>query len=448
MKKNTSYIIILFLLGLLGFASQYLLNIYLAHRLSLEIFGEYSLAMKTMELIVCLTLFGTDVGSVCYLSKYLLANNEATIQDYIAWNIKLVGLNVLILRILVWILFLGMLGLQLSGHNTMKDYPLIVFVLWVTPFAVSCKLLNSFLLSYNIVFSALFLNNVLIYLIEFLFFIGIFELLHHHPAFVLLAIILAGAYSIVSIISSAKLTKEARHFIYMGFKQLRTTSLRSHDWFPKSGKIILNSIIFLFICSLDLFIIRFFSPNYHDVSYYAAVLSITSILGLVPKNLYQKIKPTMAFELTTPSGRMELQKKLNDTNKIVFIIMTLLAAGIIVFSIPLLMLFGAHYTHAHTALIILTIGTWYTGLNQISGVILLYADFEELALNLALFELFLIFLFTVPATYFYGINGTATATALVYMINGVICSITVKRKLGIQNMIIPGYIKTTVPPLQ
>src|SRR3990167_470863 len=83
--------LLLFAIAIFSFFGSYLLSAYLARHLSIYVYADYNIAIKFLDLVVTLILFGSDTGSVCYLSKYLLNHQKQSIQDYIVWNVKLVG---------------------------------------------------------------------------------------------------------------------------------------------------------------------------------------------------------------------------------------------------------------------------------------------------------------------------------------------------------------------
>ncbi len=147
MKSETRFLFFLFAVAVVGFLVQYGLNVYLARHLSAEIYGDYTIAIKSLGILVSLALFGTDMGSQCFLSKYLRAHQAISAEHYIAWNIKLISISFLFARLLALISFTVMIGLHFFGVKDIHQYPMVIFVLWVTPFAAAFQLLSNFLLS-------------------------------------------------------------------------------------------------------------------------------------------------------------------------------------------------------------------------------------------------------------------------------------------------------------
>lgn len=439
-NKNT---FLLFLLSVIGFICCYLLNGYLAHHLNIYLYADYSVALRFLDFLVCVTLFGTDVSAVCYLSKYLLNHQNLTLEEYIRWNIKLVSVNILIIRIVAWLLFTGVMILHVLGIRRIESYSILVFVVWIAPFAASFRLICSFLTGLDLFISSMVMSGVLIYLVQFLLFAGLIGFLKLSLSYANIALVLAGTYAILTLFCYELLDKRILGMMKQGVRQFFVTPVIHLPWFSAVSKIILNSILFMLICSLDLFIVRIFSPNPKDAGCYAAILSIISLLFLIPKNLYQDLKPLLSFHLTTPEGRVMIQKQINHTNRIVFFLLTALALLIIIFSQTLLNYFGHEYLRGQAALIFLTLGLWYTGLNQFSGMVLIYANLEGLALRGCLLQLTFVVCLTVPATYYFGINGTAITTGLSFSLNSLYCSFQLKKHLGLNSMVIPGY----MPPV-
>lgn len=438
--KNT---LILFILSLSGLFGSYFLNGYLAHHLNIYIYADYSIALKFLDIVVSITLFGTDVGSVCYLSKYLLNHQKKSLEDYIIWNVKLVSVNLVIVRILAWITFIIMLLMHVYGVRHIENYSIFMFVIWITPFAALFKLVSSFLTGIDLPITSMFISNTLLYIVQFLFFAALISMLNISLSYSIIAVILAGTYSLLTVISAHWLDKNTKKLIRLGLNEFFVTPILHPVWFPSLLKIISNSILFMLICSMDLLIVRFFSPNPKDTGCYAAILSIISFFALVPKNLYQDLKPSLSYHLTSPEGCREVQKEMNHTNKIVFLILTLASVLIILFSKPLLGYFGEEYLRGQTALILLTVLLWYSSLSQFSGTLLIYGNLEGTALRGCFLQILFILSATVPATYYFGMNGTALTTGLAFVLNSIYCSTQVKRHLGIHSMLIPGY----MPPV-
>lgn len=446
MKKISNTSILVFLtLSLSGLIGGYLLNGYLARHLSIYIYADYSIALKFLDLLTCIILFGTDVSSVAYLSKYLLNRQEDGLEDYVLWNVKLVSINILIAKILAWVVFMLMLILHLYGIRDLENYSILVFVIWVTPFAALFKLVSSFLTGFDLPITSMFLSNTLFYLIQLLFFAALLSIFKISIGYTVIALVLAGSYIILTIIASFYLPKNIFALIEHGLKRFFVTPIVKTIWFFPILKIILNSIIFTLISGIDLFIVKYISPNPKDAGCYAALLSIVAFFNLVPKNLYQELKPSLSYELLSRKGRQSVQKKINQINKVVFTILSLSAMLIIYFSKTLLGYFGPEYLRAQTALVFMLIGLWYAGLNQFSPIILIYANHEEIALRASLLQIIFVILITIPATYFYGMNGTALTTGLAFALHSLYCSLDVKRRLGIVNMMIPGYISPSLP---
>lgn len=430
---------LLFLLSVIGYISCYLLNGFLAHHLSIYIYADYSVALRALDFVVCLTLFGTDVAAVCYLSKYLLNNQSKFLQFYIRWNVKLVSMNILTVRILGWLLFGIMIILHLSGIHHIKDYPMVIFILWVTPFAAIFKLLCSFLTGMDFFLTSMMLSNVFFYFFQFLLFAGFIFIIHKPLSYINIAIILGGTYAILGLLCYRLIDRNIIALIRQGLKRFFIIPPFRPKWFPAVSKIIVNSIIFMLICTVDLFIVRIFSPNPKDAGCYAAILSIVSFIYLLPKGLYQDLKPLLSYNLTSPSGRILIQKQMNRTNKIVCLLTTTLCLCIIFFSNALLGYFGPEYLRAKTALILLTIGLWYSGLSQIAGSILIYANLEDLALTSSILLIVFTLCITIPVTYYFGLNGIALSTGIAFSFNSLYCSYQIKKHLGLNSMIIPGY---------
>jgi O-antigen/teichoic acid export membrane protein len=74
MNKEIKIPLVLLGLNTSSYLINYSLNVILARHLSAHIYGDYSVAIKVLTIMVELALFGTQVGTKRFLAKYLDLN--------------------------------------------------------------------------------------------------------------------------------------------------------------------------------------------------------------------------------------------------------------------------------------------------------------------------------------------------------------------------------------
>jgi len=441
MNKDTKYISVLFAISTTGFFSKFALNTYLAHHLSVSIYGDYSIAISVLSVLSSLVLFGTDVSSQCFLAKYLCAHQKSNALHYIAWNLKLISTSSLIARLVALASIVIMFGLHFFGIREIHKYYILFYVLWITPLAAAFKLLARFLLCTDFVLRMMFLYDVVVYLVEFTLYFMVISVFKYQLNYLMIIAVLGVSYFLLTLLTYSCLNKNVTHMIWQGLNHWTKISITSPIWFAQSSKLIVNSLVFMITSSLDLFIVKTCSATGHHAGQYAAILTIMSFIWLIPNNLYQKVRPMMSNALTTPEGRLVLQARLDQTNKVVFTILSMVTIIIIVFSRPILQLFGENYVQAQPALICLTIGSALSALIQVSGIILIFADFEGLVLRVSAAQLILLLIAAIPATVWFGITGTAVATSLTMFTINLIFVYYTKKKIGLRAIYIPEFLR-------
>src|SRR5690348_17012405 len=105
MRQITRDVTFLFFLTVLGYLTKFALNLFLAHHLTPARYGDYSVAIKLLDILVLVTLFGTNIGASRFLAKYLQYNSTHSAANYIAWNIKLVSVTFSIMLIVSLVIF-------------------------------------------------------------------------------------------------------------------------------------------------------------------------------------------------------------------------------------------------------------------------------------------------------------------------------------------------------
>jgi O-antigen/teichoic acid export membrane protein len=432
MDKDIKNSVELFAQAFIGFFIQFGLGVFLARQLSESLYGDYNVAMRFLAILVVFALYGTDVGANRFLAKYLKKHQMQASGKYIAWNVKLLSVTFLISIVVAIMAFVVMWVLHYFDVQHINHYHLAVYSLWLVPFYSISVIINSFLVSSQHAQVSTFYSKILRYVIMFSLFVVI--ALYIDPMLHNISIILILFISsiILSFVSSLSMNRDLSAMFYRGIKQLKVTHLDEQGWMTTSSHLIVNNVFYTIICALDLLVVEVCASTEAETGYYAAALTITAVLALVPASIYQSLKPELAVLLKTEAKKNLLQKRLNKVNLIALILLALLAFALIVFKTELLSFFGPNYATAGTAVIILTIGSSISYYTQMSVVLMIIAGHEKLVLHGTVSELVGLFIFLVPATYYYGIVGTASVTSLAMITKGLSFTVIANKKLGIK----------------
>ncbi|WP_133129707.1 polysaccharide biosynthesis C-terminal domain-containing protein [Legionella yabuuchiae] len=432
MKTEVKMSYLLFVLAFFGYALKFGLNIFLARHLTASLYGDYSVAIKLLTILITLSLFGTNIGANRFFVKYLQSDDKEMATNYLAWNVKLLGFTFLITFFIALLAFGIMLLLHYFNIKDINQYHLATYTLWLVPFAAIAKLLSSFLLSGNRILLSMLYNNPFKYLIEIVLFALVVIFIDPELNNTSIVIVLFVSFVLISIISNFSMNEEILQLLRLGIKKYKNINLSQMEWLQTSSRLISNNIIFAVTCSIDLIAVELFSSNEAHVGYYAAILTIISLLWLVPGSVYQGLKPQFTILLNDELGHQELQQKLNMTNLIAFILIVVLMLLIIFFGKSILAYFGPQYVQVYSELIVLIVATACSCLARIAPSLLVYAGYESIVLRWSIIELGLMVVLTMPATYWFDIKGTAFATAFVLILKPFFTILIARKKLGLR----------------
>ena len=436
----------IFFLTIVGFVLQYILNVYLARNFSVAVYGDYSIAIKSLEIITSIVLLATDVGVVSILPVYLKAHAENSIRTYISWNIKLVAINFFIVRLLAVLTVLLVLGLHFLGIRDIRDYPVVVFVLWVAPSSAAFTLFAAFLFCYGQALFASICKHILLLSLQLILFFVAFHFFPHslHP-YILICLVLLCDYFILTPLLYRRLDTETRKVIRFGLKQILRTPISGHDsWVKKAKKILTIDIIHQIIIPLQLVIVKIFAKDPLSVGQYAAILTICYIMTILTKNFCQQLKATAVADLATEDGREQIKKRINRIQRDIFIAVLLTFCSISFFAKPLLNLFGFEFALVRDTLIIVAIGTFYFSINTISQRVLIYSGYEHLIITPIKIRLVASLIFASIAMYKWGINGIALASIAIDGSYVVWCNFIAYKTIKIKFMTLPWPFRFSV----
>jgi O-antigen/teichoic acid export membrane protein len=430
MNKDTKASIILFIESLLGFLTKLALNVFLARYLSEALFGDYKIATKVLNIMGTLVLFGTNVSISRFFAKYLCRAQYQDSSRYVAWNIKLISITFAISLLISAFALTLMLTLHHMGIKHISHYYLATYMIWITPVSAIFLLSNSFLNNTGKATLSTIYGSILKYLTLLAFFYIVIKMSSDNLDNLQIVLIMLVALMVNSTISIATLSKDVRLMLFESLRHLKQTPVNEQKWLTTSLRLISNNIFYIISCALDLIIIELLVPNENKVAHYAACLSIVGITRLIPISICQMLKSELAFLLK--DNKSLLQKRLSGMNRLILLILIILVSLIILFSAHLLLMFGTNYVHAQSILCILTVSTAVSAYFRFAIVILMVGGHERYVLKISIIEFLMMFILVAPATYVWGLVGTAFASSFIQMSKPIIGLILCRKKMGIK----------------
>lgn len=399
-------------LSIAAYVTKYLLNVFLAQHLSPENYGDLAIAIRALTIFSTITLLGTGTSSKLFLANYLKTQDASNIRNYLRWNLRVVAYTFTTCFVFAIISLILMLYLHYTGINDINDYHLAIYMLWVAPLAALTLLLSSFLACNNHTIIAQFCQSFAKFVLLALFFVSSVLLFKLQLTDLRIIFILLSVFSILVLFEVVLLRYKAPILFSINFRNKNAIPKDKHQkWLKVSSRLIANNIIFLMVCVMDLVIVELLSPDERDVGYYAAVLAISSFIWLIPRGVYQFIKPSISSLIKTQDKKVELQRQLNSANLIMLSVTSLMTIGLLIFANDFLMHFGKAYLIAKIPLIIMIIGNFIGAFSRSSALLLAYSGYESSLLKINYVEIALILILGLILTHYYGIFGMAVATA-------------------------------------
>lgn len=430
MKSTASLLCISFV----GYFIKLGLNIFLARHLTPGNYGDFKIAMKVLDLFVIFSLFGSHIGASRFLSKFVKLKDHKKASHYIAWNAKLLIMTFSVCLLITSAVFIFTLILHIYGIHHINEHHLIIYALWLFPFATLSTLAIFYLASLNKPVLSNFYNTLLIHLVQLSLFI--FASIFFEPLLTnntLIGVIFI-TYVCIATLSFFSMRTDFYSLKLPSLKRLKKTPLikNRNDWFRIASRLTVSSIAVTLLRSIDLIIIELVSINEDSVGLYASAITITNLLLFIFISIYQKLKVHTTVLLKNKQTLEEFQKRLNKSNLISVSYLIIMLCLIIYFCEPILLLFGPKYIQAKSAVIILGLAVIPASFARISLRFLVVAGFETLGIKLTIVEIVLNICLLIPLTYYFGITGTAVGSLIisckVLIENASLC----RKKLGIR----------------
>jgi len=408
-------------------------NVFIARILGAALFGDYIITIRILIILSNVALVGTNITSSRYLPIFYKERNFKSAQDYFRWNFSVIVLSFLICLIIAVIAFLIMYILHFYDIKNLKDYYLPVYSLWIVPIVALFLLFSSLLLAQNYNLSSAFFKNILNLLLIFAAFYVVYYLLGIKATNINIIVILGGVFLIITILQAWILFRQNKGFAKLFINSFKLKNIKiTNDWLTFSYRIVISNIAYYLLSVIDLMIVEIVVPSENQVGYYAAVLTITLFIWMIPNALYRFIKPAIAANLEEKSNRLALQKSIKEINILNVLMSVFFTLLIIYYSKNLLNFFGSGYEKAQTALIIAACAFFIGTFAKSPVILLIFAGYEKLLIYVTVTELTTLTVLGGIFAYFWGIEGVAMATFIAITIKTTMAYIFAKTKIKLE----------------
>ncbi len=420
--------LILSLIAFLGFGCKYYLNVELAKHLSKEVYGDFSVSLKSFILFSSLILVGTGTSAKRFLAKYIEMNVKDSIRDYIKWNIGLISKTSSFFLSLLLGIFVFILGAHIMNIKQIDTYHMAVYVLFFAPIGAVVSLLASFLQSNKNSYLAQLLMTVLppVFVGVALFVVVYSQIIMNN---FVLTFMIASAFSIIALLEVFLIYKKMPYIFGMFFSKSKKINVET-QWNNTAYRLILNQILFNVVVCLDLYILELFGHSEFIVGEYVAICTIAGVIFIIQGAIGAFLVPLVGAYYD--KDKTKLQKAVTSSTYSNFFINLLVFLVILYFIEPLLKNFGASYYNPSTKLAFITLGSGYlmAAMSRASTSLIAYSGNEKYLISIAALELVMLTVLGVILTIYFDIIGIAIATCISISAKSLAMMWIAKVKLG------------------
>ncbi|HJO95374.1 MAG TPA: hypothetical protein QF753_18390 [Victivallales bacterium] len=425
----------LIILAFIGYFISYLLNICMSNHLKPVLYGDFTATVVAINITTFILLFGADTVVIKYFPTYLKSNNTQLISSFRYWNYRLIRKTFSICIIAFLVLYLVLFLFQIYGIDIKLPKHCAIFILWIAPFSALSVLLSNYILSGRLVSLYYLFNNLAMPFFLLIAFSASALIFNYKLNYMNIIIFILTAYCVVIIIKLfivKKIFSKVKIKIFKSYKEF-DCDLKS-EWTSDTIKYFSNKIALTFITSITIIIVQIAGTEKFALGYYSAILSITSVVLLIPMALSSLIKSN-AVSLINESKYDELSKILNMTNYINITVCFIVFILIAVFSKTILTTYGKGNEGVCIPLIIQAAAYLISAVFTVPDKLLALINVKaEVKFNIA--QLGLLVILGFPMTYYFGLIGITTAILIAVALKSILVFICLKRLLPVKFLIV------------
>jgi len=419
--KNKIVILCLFSINYL---INYFFNVFLARHFTPEVYGDISLVIMGLSLIVPFVLIGNHLSSIRFLPQYLSLNQIDKFYGFQYWSAKILLISSIIICIVGIAAILLALELEHTGIYYTKQYHPFLFSFWLIPLFAMMLFQSSILLAmhkqhFSVISSGLYPTIAVLTLMLLVFFdkkLTIYD-----------ALISVGIATFIIII-----VQRASIILLCNKYPDKLLSLQDQPiWQRVSLQMMLNSVLFVGISAVDIFMLRILGNNHAQIGQFSALIAVNGLLLLV-----QNASSTTLSPVISPSVHHNAWQALQNTLNKTLGFRIIIGLGIMIFFYffgkNVLGHFGPYYHSLH-GLLLLLLSSYFISLCCNTAITLLtYSGHQQSIVKIAVLQLSLVIAldcFLIPS---YGLTGAIIALCISVLSAHIMAVILVRRYLKLK----------------
>jgi O-antigen/teichoic acid export membrane protein len=399
------------LLGFIGYACRLAVTVILTHHLSLELYGDFTVAWRTLVFVSLMLTFGSAISARRFVSDYVLAKDQRKQSGFTLWIFGLLRRSTIRL-VVAYALFWFMTNiLHIIDIRWIEKYHLAVFVVILAPVLSVFSIICSYILSHGYGLLSAFLNSVVFYGAQ-LFVIVVFFSVLVPDSITHLSYLLFFTVFFLLMISAVIALSIPDMDILKTLLAPRRERFYDREWIDDAEAAYLNEIVFRMTFTLNLYLLEIFSPLESHVGILSVCETWAGVISLVLVcvNLQSISGVHLLGHLTKPFYA-QMQRHLDLFN----VFKLLLSLGFALFTWYyrelILVFFNIHDTSAGILLPWMIFNA-YLGDNRYQFTLLMSKHEAHFVQNTQIASIILLLVVGTILVIPYGMFGVTTATTL------------------------------------
>lgn len=383
----------------IGVVLFFSLTLFLTNFFSAKEVGRYDFSRSLLIILGGIAILGMN-QSILYYSGYLTSKNALGSIKHLYYKM----FKILLVSSVVLLVFPFFLGKDLINTFFQKEVFELVIKTTAILFLFSLTILNiDVFRAINKVYVSEIVRNILRYVPFFVFSILLILLDKKNwliDAF-LFGFVLTGIISTLYLLLTLKkdFLTNTTNSIEISYKEI----------LKRSSPMAISSMAFLLMQSIDVILVGKFLA-FTDVAYYSVTVKLTMVIGLVLSSVNAVNAPIIS-NLFNSSNRKGLEKNIQKTTRLIFILTIPVILGLTLLSGLILGFFGSEYLIAQNTLYVLLIGQAFNAFCGSVGIYMNMTGKQVVFQYLLLIAFILNVIFNWVLIPKYGIIGAAYATS-------------------------------------
>jgi O-antigen/teichoic acid export membrane protein len=349
------------LLRIIGVITLFGFTLFLTHNYNAKIIGQYDFIRTFILVVGTMCLLGTE-QSILYFTGVLKGENSLISLKNIYYKTVAIIFATSIMALLI-IIIVGerTINLFFNDENIfllLLKSTICIFFFCITTFNTEV------LRALDKIYLAELFRNTFKYLSVI---IGSIYLFTIHEENFLVDTFLLG-FVLLAIISFLIINQIFNREFKTSIIQTTTTKYTYKHIINKSYPMAVSAMAIFLLMSFDIMFLKKYKGD-EDVAYYGVAIKLMTMISMVINTINVTVS-TKTAELYNIDDKLELQKVVTKSSRIIFLLSFPMILFFCFFSEKILSIFGENYTYAKEALIILVIGQGICSLFGVSQIYL------------------------------------------------------------------------------